>query len=115
MIFFDAVTCTGSDFVAVDKQLTLNGTHQKIEVEIPIVDDTMFEQDEIFQAHLQLISSNVNATVEPTPATVTIEGVLQVKCSSTLAISTMQVNFSSLPSSPFLSLSLPLPLLSLKY
>ena len=79
LIFFDAVTCIGTDFVAVDKLLTFNGTHQRIEVAIPIVDNTMYEQDEMFQGHLEFISSNANVAVDQTPATVTIIGVLQVK------------------------------------
>ena len=79
MIFVDAVICVGVDFVPVDKNLIFTGAVREIQVVIPIINDTEYEkQPEMFQAHLQLLSSNVNVPVNQTPAMITI-GVLQAK------------------------------------
>ena len=80
MIFVDGAIGIGVDFTAVDKQLTFTGAEQKIAVEIPIINDTMYEDPpETFHAQLEIVSSNVNAVVEPAQATVTIVGMFQVK------------------------------------
>ena len=60
------------DFGSVDMNLTFTGAKQEITFSVPIFNDTIYENPVIFLANLILVTSNVNATINPSQATITI-------------------------------------------
>ena len=52
--------------------LTFTGAIQEIPVQIPIIDDVIYENPEMFTANLMIVTSNVNTEINPSQATITI-------------------------------------------
>ena len=60
------------DFESVDMNLTFTGAKQEIIVSIPIFNDIIYESPVTFTANLVFITSNVNAELNSSQATITI-------------------------------------------
>ena len=92
MLFF---VYMGSDFHPVNMTLNFTSDRQEIEVAIPIVDDEVYEEHpETFTPKIDILGSNVNATVDPLTLNVVhviIQGVLLAKLNNVLATNTAQI------------------------
>ena len=56
----------------IDMNLTFTGARQEITVPIPIINDAIFEDPEMFTAKLMEVAFNVNMKVDPSQANITI-------------------------------------------
>ena len=70
----DASALSTSDYTSVNRTLTFSSTSTRITISVPILDDNIDENDEIFLANLELdqVNSVLFALIQPDKATLRI-------------------------------------------
>ena len=61
-----------NDYTTVDRLLVFNGSTDNIMVDVPIVDDDLAEDDEVFSAELVAVAPSALITIAPATTTINI-------------------------------------------